>query len=566
LLTTLTRLSFDPRARLGPRARLRFLLEWAGVGCLGVVVILFASLGRLSERADELVYDRFLSLHAQPLLADIVVLEIDNASIEQLGRWPWPRTVHAKLLQRLAAAKPAVVIYDILFTESNPDDAELARAIALSPTYLPVLLTSLDQSGQRIVSEPAAPLARAAAGLGHINLEVDRDGIVRSVAQYEGDADTRYPQLMVSVDEAFERGTLSRAGETTARASARTTTTRSANKDESGERRFLIPFGPNADSYRKMSFAGVLAGDVPLDALRGRIVLVGATASGLYDRFATPVSGELGPLPGVYIHANVLDALLSGREIEPVGPRALFAASLVPLAWLLAGLLVFSPRRSLLLTGALGVLAAAASAALLYGARLWMSPVPALLGLVIVYPIWNWRRLEMTMAYLRGELERLASEPHLLPETRQPDRGFGGDLLEQHMTLMAQAAQRLQDMKRFVWDSIDSVPEPILVSDVHGVVLFTNQAAKAYFARLGAVSPEVRPMQAVLGGLTFVKTIDGNDAADGENDLLARARWPAPLDPARREFAALMAHGVEVRDAHAQDYLLRYANCLNEKG
>ena len=43
------------------------------------------------------------------------------------------------------------------------------------------------------------------------------------------------------------------------------------------------------------------------------------TASGLYDRFATPVSGELGPLPGVYIHANVLDTLLTGREIEPAG-------------------------------------------------------------------------------------------------------------------------------------------------------------------------------------------------------------------------------------------------------
>ncbi|RKR38743.1 CHASE2 domain-containing protein [Paraburkholderia sp. BL17N1] len=562
--TTPTRLSLDPRARLGRRAGRRFLIEWVGIGCLGVVVILLSSLGRMSASVDHLVYDRFLSLHAPPLLRDIVVIEIDNASIAQLGRWPWPRSVHAKLLEQIAGAKPAAVIYDVLFTEANPQDADLARAIALSPTYLPILLTAPDDSGRRVVVEPVAPLAHAAAGLGHINLEVDSDGIVRSVARYEGDADARWPQLMVPVARAVEHGSLHLIGSPRGPALHAAETDSSA--DDAGEGRFLIPFGHNAQNYTKLSFARVLAGNVTPEQLRGRIVLIGVTASGLYDRFATPVSGELGPLPGVYIHANVLDTLLTGREIEPVYPWMLFAVSLAPLAALLAGFLVLSPRRSLLLTGALCLLAVAGSAALLYGARLWMSPVPAIAGLVAVYPIWNWRRLEMTMAYLRGELQRLADEPHLLPETPQRRREFGGDVLEQHMALMAQAAQRVQDMKRFVWDSLDSMPEPILVSDVRGVVLIANHAAKAHFARLGAPLPEGRPMQDVLGGLTLVKTIDTDAASKAENNLLARTHWPAPLDPARHEFAALMAHGVEVRDAHERDHLLRYANCTNEQG
>ncbi|EDZ98220.1 integral membrane sensor signal transduction histidine kinase, partial [Burkholderia sp. H160] len=336
--------------------------------------------------------------------------------------------------------------------------------------------------------------------------------------------------------------------------------------DGGSEGRFLIPFGPNAAHYAKFSFADVLAGKTPADQLRGRIVVIGVTASGLYDRFATPVSGELGPLPGVYIHTNVLDTLLTGREIEPVGRWVVCAAALGPLAALLAGFLVLSPRRSLLLTGALVLLAATASAVLLYGARLWVSPVPAILGVVIVYPIWNWRRLEMTMAYLRGELQRLADEPHLLPETPQRRREFGGDVLEQHMALMAQAAQRVQDMKRFVWDSLDSVPEPILVSDKFGVVLIANHAAKAHCARLGAPMPEGQPMQSVLGGLALVKTIDAGAASDNERNRYARAHWPALLDPTRGEFAALMAQGVEVRDANERDHLLRYATCTNARG
>jgi signal transduction histidine kinase len=310
----------------------------------------------------------------------------------------------------------------------------------------------------------------------------------------------------------------------------------------------------------------VLAGQVPPEKLRGRIVVIGVTASGLYDRFATPVSGDLGPLPGVYIHANVLDTLLTGREVAPAARWLLLVVSLAPLAALLAGFLVLSPRRSLLLTGALCLLALSGSAILLYGARLWLSPVPAILGVVAVYPIWNWRRLEMTMAYLRKELQRLADEPHLLPQAPQSRRQFGGDVLEQHMALMAQAAQRVQDMKRFMWDSLDSMPEPILVSDIQGIVLIANHAAKAHFARLGAPMPEGRSMQAVLGGLTLVKAIDSGAASDAENDLLARAHWPALLDPTRREFAALMAQGVEVRDADGRDHLLRYANCTNAQG
>jgi signal transduction histidine kinase len=70
----------------------------------------------------------------------------------------------------------------------------------------------------------------------------------------------------------------------------------------------------------------------------------------------------------------------------------------------------------------------------------------------------------------------------------------------------------------------------------------------------------------VLGGLTLVKTIDRGAASDAENNLLAHAQWPTLLDPARSEFATLMAQGVEVRDASGRDHLLRFANCTNAQG
>jgi CHASE2 domain-containing sensor protein/signal transduction histidine kinase len=539
----------------------RFLYEWLCVGCLGLAAILIAALYGMTASIDHLIFDRYLRLNLRSALPDIVVVEIDNESVAKLGRWPWPRSVHARALDEIAKAQPAAVVYDVLFTEPSDDDATLARAMARNPTYLPILLTPQDSRGERVAIEPVAPLARAAAGLGHINFEVNSDGVVRSVALFEGDANTRWPQLMAPLARAIGDGTIKlRDVDGGASAAARRREARTFASSDEG--RFMIPFSPLAAPYRKVSFAALLEGSVPPDVLRGKIVLIGVTASGLYDRFSTPMSGTLGPMPGVYIHAAVLDTLLTGREIDPASGPLVFAFSLAPLVALLAGLLMLSPLRALLLTAALCAVTALCSAAGLFGLQIWFSPMPAIAGLVTVYPIWNWRRLEMTMAYLRKELQHLADEPYLLPETPRPRREFGGDVLEQHMALMAQAAQRVQDMKRFVWDSLNSVPEPILVSDVHGVVVIANHAAKRYFETLHAGNPIGKSLRAALGDLMFIKTID----AGGDADAWVRANWPAMLDPARREFSRLMEQGCEVRDRHARDLLLRYAKRANAYG
>lgn len=543
--------SVSPLRHLGRR----FLIEWIAIGCLGIAVVLGCALGRLSSDVDGLIYDRLLMLRSLPLSPDVVVVDIDNASVSALGRWPWPRSVYARLLDTLARARPAAVVYDVLFTEPSPDDRAFSDAMTRVPTFLPVLLSPERADGTRTVEPPVTELAAHAMGLGHINLEVDPDGIVRSVALFESDGRVRWPQLMVPVYGAIRAGHLPPLG------GARGANVHDLARDAADEGRYLIPFSRSTPAYPTLSFADVLDGRVKADALRGKIVVVGVTASGLYDRFATPVSGDFGPLAGVYIHANVLDMLATGSAILPASRAGLFAASLLPLAVLLGGFLMLSPWRALLLTLSLVALAVVASVALLFEARVWLSPAPAIFGLIAVYPIWNWRRLEMTMSYLRRELQRLADEPHLLPEAPRK-RSVGGDVLERQMALMAQAAQRVQDMKRFVWDSLDSMPEPIFVTDLAGTVLIANHAAKRYAARLSLPLPEGLTLRAALGELTFMKTVDGN----AEHDAAIRARWPAALDPTLGAEDDLMARGIEVRDRAGLDHLLRYAPCTNAQG
>ncbi|HLX02505.1 MAG TPA: CHASE2 domain-containing protein, partial [Trinickia sp.] len=231
------------------------MIEWFGICCLGVAVVVLGSVGHLSASIDRIVYDRFLVWRPVPVASDIAIVQIDNASIERLGRWPWPRSVHARLLEALATARPAAIVYDVLFTEPEASDAQFAKAIGLTPTYLPLLLSPAANDGSRGATLPVPALAKAAAALGHINLEVDPDGIVRSVALFEGDARMRWPQLVVPVYRALADGALKATLETRptrdglgiaagkpASADANASGAASALAATTDEMRFLIPF------------------------------------------------------------------------------------------------------------------------------------------------------------------------------------------------------------------------------------------------------------------------------------------------------------------------------------
>lgn len=150
--------SVSPRRRLGRR----FLIEWIAIGCLGIAVILACALGRLSTSVDGLIYDRLLMLRSLPLSPDVVVVDIDNQSVSALGRWPWSRNVHARLLDTLARAQPAAVVYDVLFTEPSAEDRAFADAMSHVPTFLPVLLSPEQADGTRAVDPPVAALAARA--------------------------------------------------------------------------------------------------------------------------------------------------------------------------------------------------------------------------------------------------------------------------------------------------------------------------------------------------------------------------------------------------------------------
>lgn len=540
----------------------RFMREWLAIGCVGVVAIFACAVGGVATNFNRLVYDRMLTLRTQPLAPEIAVVRIDDDSVAALGRWPWPRTLQARLIDAVAKDGAAAIVYDVLLTEPAAGDDELARVLRLAPSYLPLYVDTRAPGG---AVGPVPELAAAAAGIGHIDVQPDSDGIVRGVALRERAAGVSWDYLVMPLLDDIRSGKIPLAGGRYRTAHAGpipTSSTFEGGASGDAPSRVLIPFSGRVPDGAQVSAHDLLDGNVPAGALRGKVAFIGLTASGLLTHLATPITGTWGPTSDTLLHANALNALMMDSEIRPVRPRWLFMVSLVPLAALLAGLLFLSPWRTLLLTLGLALVCLIVSTVLLEYACVWLSPVPALMALLVVYPLWSWRRLEMTMSRLQRELQRLADDADTLPIIPVRPREVRGDALERHIALVEQAADRMQDMKRFVWDCLNSLPEPILVADRQGSICVANKAARECFARIGNSALEGQRLTDALGEMRFIKTIGPETVSDAE----VLARWPEVLDPTDVERVRVVKRGIEVRDRAERDFLLRYARCRNARG
>ncbi|KFB67284.1 EAL domain-containing protein [Candidatus Accumulibacter vicinus] len=376
------------------------------VSLLLTVAALLLSESNLLHRWNLFLYDWNRMAWSRAPADDIVIVAIDEQSLREIGRWPWSRRIHAQLTRQLTAAEARVIGLDIVFAEpetSDPGaDAELATALAANGRVVLPVLNEQHRLGEELRETLPIPLLQAAAaGIGHVDVELDLDGIARSVFLKAGLGSSRWPTLALAMlelsDPAAERALPGERAPHTAPPSPD-----AWHRDY----RILIPFVGPPGRFRHFSYRDVLRGDYPPATFRGKFVLVGATASGMADALPTPVSAYSRLMPGVEYNANVLDALRQGLTIQPL-----------PDHWtlLLTGVLVFfpmllhstCPARWTLPVAVLSLLLTLISSfALLYARQLWFPPGATLLVQGLGCPLWSWQRLRLLIRSLFEQEKR----------------------------------------------------------------------------------------------------------------------------------------------------------------
>ncbi|MBB1076632.1 EAL domain-containing protein [Rhodoferax sp. 4810] len=364
----------------------RFLRRWswwlAGVATL---LVLGGLQPAFMQRLDLMAYD--LLVPTRPVLNDPpVVIAIDNASLNELGRWPWPRARHAQMLDRLGEAGAAAIGMAVFFPEpdlgATEGDAALKATIASSgKVVLP--LVPMRASGQLGASQPtpsvAADSVLPAVALGHVDVEMDVDGQARRLFLQGGYGQADTPALALAV-----RQRMAPPLDITQLPGVRVS---GSKGDTRGlwmrDHEVLLP---RMRSLPTLSFASVLRNPEILSQVQHRAVFVGVTATGLGGELVTPLNGRQTTLPGVEFHAQAYAALMQQALIQRT--PGVFS---VLLGLLLVTSLVFwskvEGRQVLWVTGLLGV-PLLISALILHTAHGWLPPALATLSLAVALVVW----------------------------------------------------------------------------------------------------------------------------------------------------------------------------------
>ena len=380
--------------------------RWVGgfIARLAVILIVIAGMiyTQALERFDFMMYDKLSMLQrmsAPQHEADVAIIAIDDESLNVLGHWPWSRGVHAELINRLKTIDNRVMVMDLLLLEAqnNDDSADrlLAAAIAThGNVILPVAPIIDSNTGALTLAQPLPGISQHAI-LGHADIELDSDGVARRVFLYAGINTPSWFALALALMDpaAAKRANQSRNPEQVA--------TESSNHWVRAHE-MLIPYTAQPDDIKKVSYAKVLFDDDVLASLRNKTIIVGMTATGMGSRFATPASlFSHQSLTGAEWHAQVFSMLKNNRGIYPLSTEIIAIASLL---WITAvSTLVAGIKRDFVLTMLCASLlfTLLVSTLLLEFARVWIPPSAAMLGVLALYPLWNWRRINSFLRSFR---------------------------------------------------------------------------------------------------------------------------------------------------------------------
>jgi adenylate cyclase len=290
----------------------------------------------------------------------VVIADIDEASLQEIGQWPWPRTVVADLVTRLRGLGAVAIGFDVVFAEPDRTspaiaagsfrgiDTETRDKLSHLPSNDEVLAEAIRNAGGVVVGQSASavPLAkvpadlpqtgvailgpdpsrfldhypsllrnvpeieRAAAGRGVFTTVEEHDGIVRRAPVIMETEGTIVPALTLEMLRVVTKSDsiLIRADQ----GGVQSVNLPRFRLPTDYKGQLLVHFNHH-DIGRYVSAKDVLSGEVPADRIRGRLVLIGTSAIGLLDTRTTPLDAIL---PGVEVHAQILESVLSGALLS----------------------------------------------------------------------------------------------------------------------------------------------------------------------------------------------------------------------------------------------------------
>ncbi len=316
---------FQSGSRRQARVRVGTLLL-LGVGLLLVGVFwLLDPFSRLQPRLADSLFSTGTKVDG------IVIAELDDASLTRYGELTdWTRALHAQAVRNLNEAGARVVVYDLLFVGSAPEDVQFAQAMKNAGNVIlamagaqPASTTGANKYHYQSVLVPPETLTSAAADTGHVNVQPDEgDRLRRAPLVITDPQGKQWPSVLVAALYAQSQRSVPRP--LTREGDRMLVLNQKVPVDESAG--FRPNFAAGENDFQRISYGDIIGGSFDEQAVKGKIVLIGATASAIGDEQITPI----GRLPGVYVLGNELNSLQQGVFVREASNKQ-WALGLVPL-------------------------------------------------------------------------------------------------------------------------------------------------------------------------------------------------------------------------------------------
>jgi len=280
----------------------------------GIMLILLCEYFGLFEGANSHLYDVFTRLrNVRHTSGNILIVAIDEKTLEAFGRWPISRSHYAALLDKLKYA--SAVGFDIFMAEPSADDKLLGEAVS---RHGRVVMPAYIDDEEKIV-DPVPMLSPRT--IAHVHAEQGVDSTIREIYH------TLYfrERMLPSLDSALYELGSGRPFPRTGLPADNSAQDRAGAIYQTDLMRINF-YGPPG-TFPRISLADTVKGKFTDDLFRDKIVLVGLTAPGIADRVQTPLNQYRGGMSGVELHANVLNNIVDGRSIRTIGKRMLWAGA-----------------------------------------------------------------------------------------------------------------------------------------------------------------------------------------------------------------------------------------------
>ncbi|EFL90696.1 EAL domain-containing protein [Ahrensia sp. R2A130] len=390
------------------------------LGVLAIALVCSALQGREPLRhVQSQLTDMRSGAVERPATGDLLFLAIDKESVDLIGQWPWPRRIHATIIDKLLAAGVRDIAFDIDFSARSQieDDRLLADALARADGM--VILAAFQQAesiaaGARIATNRPIDVLLSHAWPASVNVMADKSGIVRSVPILQiadGEMLPSLPALLAGA--ALEEGPP-----------------------------VWIDYSIAPSSIPVHSVADLLNDAIPAGALLEKKVLVGASSVELRDTLTVPVHGLL---PGTLVQALATETLMQDRSL------AFTDAIWVVLLALTLCLLLFivSQRRSV--------------------------PTQMLLTLIVIGGL----ELVATWLQMRYALILVTAPIHLA--LILTGAGFIAIALYRSRILIARSGIESRDLRQILRQVVTDNFDAVLVCDPKGRVIFQSSAVQTVF-------------------------------------------------------------------------------------